>query len=141
MVMEVVQGELMPFGVLQGIFRLTLGLLVVEWTIGADGGLSWGDGPEFLLFGRRRESTEKMKEKKEHIRREAREAWEGKGVTTDNLMNCLEDLYDMSCTVSDDDPNSITAALRKRLMGDDPDLTKDEQIKIRQFLEAYPEEE
>lgn len=43
--------------------------------------------------------------------------------------------------VSDEDPNSLTAALWKRMMGSDSDLTKDERIKIRQFLEAYPEDE
>ncbi|XP_057476617.1 phosphoglucan phosphatase DSP4, amyloplastic-like [Actinidia eriantha] len=40
--------------------------------------------------------------------------------------------------VSDDDPSTITATLRKRLMGNYSDLTKDERLKIRQFLEAYP---
>ncbi|KAI8030047.1 Phosphoglucan phosphatase DSP4, amyloplastic [Camellia lanceoleosa] len=43
--------------------------------------------------------------------------------------------------VSDDDPNSITAALRKRFMGDNCNLMKDERLKIREFLEAFPQEE
>ncbi|KAK6933471.1 AMP-activated protein kinase, glycogen-binding domain [Dillenia turbinata] len=36
-------------------------------------------------------------------------------------------------------PNSNRAMLRERLMGDDPDLTRDERLKIRQFLEVYPD--
>ncbi|THF94187.1 hypothetical protein TEA_004450 [Camellia sinensis var. sinensis] len=43
--------------------------------------------------------------------------------------------------VSDDDPNSITATLQKRFMGDNCNLMKDERLKIRKFLEAFPEEE
>ncbi|CAL5365469.1 unnamed protein product [Camellia sinensis] len=43
--------------------------------------------------------------------------------------------------VSDDDPNSITAALQKRFMGDNCNLMKDERLKIRKFLEAFPQEE
>ncbi|GMP68501.1 hypothetical protein CsSME_00028107 [Camellia sinensis var. sinensis] len=42
--------------------------------------------------------------------------------------------------VFDSDPNSITAALWKRLMSDDPYLTENEQLKIRQFLEACTED-
>ncbi|PKI68576.1 hypothetical protein CRG98_011062 [Punica granatum] len=42
-------------------------------------------------------------------------------------------------TVTDDDPSSASAILRKRLTSDDPDLTKGERMIIRQFLEAYEE--
>lgn len=38
--------------------------------------------------------------------------------------------------VSADDPDSENAKLRKRLTGDDPDLTADERLRIRQFLEG-----
>ncbi|KAF1860619.1 hypothetical protein Lal_00021664 [Lupinus albus] len=37
-----------------------------------------------------------------------------------------------------DDPNSIRSSLWDRLTGDDPDLTKDERLRIREFLEACP---
>lgn len=40
-----------------------------------------------------------------------------------------------------DDHSSVGAALQSRLTADDPDLTKDERLQIRQFLEAYPDEE
>lgn len=40
-----------------------------------------------------------------------------------------------------DDHGSDSAALRNRLSADDPDLTKDERLQIRRFLEAYPDEE
>lgn len=40
-----------------------------------------------------------------------------------------------------DDHGSDSAALRNRLNADDPDLTKDERLQIRRFLEAYPDEE
>ncbi|PSR98055.1 Phosphoglucan phosphatase DSP4 [Actinidia chinensis var. chinensis] len=43
--------------------------------------------------------------------------------------------------VSNDDPSTVTAPIRKRLTGNDPDLTKDERLTIRQFLEAYPQED
>ncbi|XVE68734.1 hypothetical protein DITRI_Ditri09bG0093100 [Diplodiscus trichospermus] len=43
--------------------------------------------------------------------------------------------------VVDNDPSSVNAATRKRLTSEDPDLTKEERMKIRQFLEAYPDEE
>ena len=42
---------------------------------------------------------------------------------------------------TDDDPNSITAGLRKKLTSDDPDLTTHERLQIRQVLEAYPQDE
>ncbi|GAA0165753.1 protein phosphatase [Lithospermum erythrorhizon] len=42
--------------------------------------------------------------------------------------------------VYDNKPNSINAAVRRRMAGDDPDLTKNERIIIRQFLDAFPEE-
>ncbi|CAL0321236.1 unnamed protein product [Lupinus luteus] len=37
-----------------------------------------------------------------------------------------------------DDPNSVRSSLWDRLTGDDPDLTKDERLRIREFLEASP---
>ncbi|XP_048135099.1 phosphoglucan phosphatase DSP4, amyloplastic isoform X4 [Rhodamnia argentea] len=40
-----------------------------------------------------------------------------------------------------DDHGSDGAALRNRLTADNPDLTKDERMLIRQFLEACPDEE
>ncbi|KAK4367099.1 hypothetical protein RND71_014979 [Anisodus tanguticus] len=44
--------------------------------------------------------------------------------------------------VLDENPDNITsAAVRKRLTGDDPDLTSNERLKIGQFLEAYPDVE
>ncbi|KAK1396550.1 Phosphoglucan phosphatase DSP4, amyloplastic [Heracleum sosnowskyi] len=43
--------------------------------------------------------------------------------------------------VSDDNPESITAKLREKLMVDEPDLTKNERLIIRQFLEACPDDE
>ncbi|KAG6665560.1 hypothetical protein I3843_02G146900 [Carya illinoinensis] len=42
--------------------------------------------------------------------------------------------------VVDDNPESVRGELRKRLTGDDPDLTKDERLKIRQFLEAFSDD-
>ncbi|MFQ6647434.1 hypothetical protein Gotur_021619 [Gossypium turneri] len=38
--------------------------------------------------------------------------------------------------VVNSDPNSANGAVRKRLTSDDPDLTKEERIKIRRFLES-----
>lgn len=43
--------------------------------------------------------------------------------------------------VLDDNPDSISAAVRNRITSDDPDLTSDERLIIREFLEAYPDEE
>ncbi|XVF82977.1 hypothetical protein PTKIN_Ptkin16aG0095700 [Pterospermum kingtungense] len=43
--------------------------------------------------------------------------------------------------VVDNDPSSVNAAIRRRLTSEDPDLTKEERMKIRQFLEAYPDGE
>ncbi|EOY18911.1 Dual specificity protein phosphatase family protein isoform 5 [Theobroma cacao] len=43
--------------------------------------------------------------------------------------------------VVNNDPSSVNGAVRKRLSSEDPDLRKEERLKIRQFLEAYPEEE
>lgn len=40
-----------------------------------------------------------------------------------------------------DDPESESAQLRKRLTGDDPDLTTKERIRIRQFLEEVSDHE
>ncbi|KAF5733706.1 phosphoglucan phosphatase DSP4 chloroplastic-like isoform X1 [Tripterygium wilfordii] len=39
-----------------------------------------------------------------------------------------------------DDQSSDHADLQQRLAGDNPDLTKDERMKIRQFLETFPED-
>ncbi|CAB4269127.1 unnamed protein product [Prunus armeniaca] len=43
--------------------------------------------------------------------------------------------------VVEDDPNGISAAIRKRLTGEDPSLTTEERRKIRQFLETCPGDE
>ncbi|KAK4431066.1 Phosphoglucan phosphatase DSP4, amyloplastic [Sesamum alatum] len=43
--------------------------------------------------------------------------------------------------VIDDDPSSISAAIRTRLTGDDPDLSTNERLIIKQFLEACPDED
>ncbi|XP_043700553.1 phosphoglucan phosphatase DSP4, amyloplastic [Telopea speciosissima] len=43
--------------------------------------------------------------------------------------------------VTNNDPNSTSAELRKRLSGDDVYLTQEEKLSIRQFLEAYAEDE
>jgi protein-tyrosine phosphatase len=43
--------------------------------------------------------------------------------------------------VFDDNPNSVSANLRKRVNGDDPDVTKDERLKIIEFLESFPDDE
>lgn len=43
--------------------------------------------------------------------------------------------------VSDSDPNSSNAVLRKRLSCDNPILTKDERLKIQKFLESYSRNE
>lgn len=40
-----------------------------------------------------------------------------------------------------DDTSSVRASLRKRLTADDPDLTTDEQLRIKEFLEACPDED
>ncbi|WJX13921.1 Phosphoglucan phosphatase DSP4, chloroplastic [Trifolium repens] len=40
-----------------------------------------------------------------------------------------------------DDADGDRASLRDRVTGDDPDLTKDERIKIIEFLEAFPDED
>ncbi|RDX66325.1 SEC12-like protein 1 [Mucuna pruriens] len=40
-----------------------------------------------------------------------------------------------------DDTSSARASLRKRLTGDDPDLTTDERLRIKEFLEASPDED
>lgn len=42
--------------------------------------------------------------------------------------------------VVDDSSESLRGELRKRLTGDDPDLTKVERLKIRQFLEAFSDD-
>lgn len=42
--------------------------------------------------------------------------------------------------VADDDLSSVNATIRKRLTSDDPDLTTDERLKIRQLLDAYSDE-
>uniref|UniRef100_A0A7N0RHX6 Uncharacterized protein n=1 Tax=Kalanchoe fedtschenkoi TaxID=63787 RepID=A0A7N0RHX6_KALFE len=43
--------------------------------------------------------------------------------------------------VINDDRTTSSAAVRDRLMGEDPDLTKDERVLIQEFLEAFPDEE
>lgn len=43
--------------------------------------------------------------------------------------------------VLDSSPNSINAAVRRRLTGDDPHLTRNERLIIRQYLEACPDDE
>ncbi|KAK8494990.1 hypothetical protein V6N11_049869 [Hibiscus sabdariffa] len=43
--------------------------------------------------------------------------------------------------VVNSDPTSGYGAVRKRLTSDDPDLTNEERMKIRQFLESCPDEE
>ncbi|OMP07014.1 hypothetical protein COLO4_07701 [Corchorus olitorius] len=43
--------------------------------------------------------------------------------------------------VMNNDPSSVNATVRQRLTSEDPDLTKEERLKIRQFLEAYSDEE
>ncbi|GFP90981.1 phosphoglucan phosphatase dsp4 amyloplastic [Phtheirospermum japonicum] len=43
--------------------------------------------------------------------------------------------------VFDDSPNNISAAIRSRLTGDNPDLSTNERSIIRQFLETYPNED
>ncbi|KAL3838245.1 hypothetical protein ACJIZ3_022836 [Penstemon smallii] len=43
--------------------------------------------------------------------------------------------------VLDDSPSSISSAIRNRLTSDDPDLSTDERLVIRQFLEACPDED
>ncbi|KAJ0045123.1 hypothetical protein Pint_05933 [Pistacia integerrima] len=43
--------------------------------------------------------------------------------------------------IIDDDATSINSALRKRLSDDDFDLTEDERLKVRQFLESRPDDE
>jgi protein-tyrosine phosphatase len=43
--------------------------------------------------------------------------------------------------VLNDDSSSDSAVIRKRLTVDDPELTENDRVKIRQFLEACPDEE
>ncbi|KAK6136145.1 hypothetical protein DH2020_030118 [Rehmannia glutinosa] len=43
--------------------------------------------------------------------------------------------------IFDDNPSSISAAIRSRLTGDDPDLSTNERLIIRQFLETCPDED
>ncbi|XP_057424985.1 phosphoglucan phosphatase DSP4, amyloplastic isoform X2 [Lotus japonicus] len=40
-----------------------------------------------------------------------------------------------------DGTNGANASLRERLTGDDPDLIKDERLRIKEFLEAFPDED
>ncbi|XP_050210145.1 phosphoglucan phosphatase DSP4, amyloplastic [Mercurialis annua] len=42
--------------------------------------------------------------------------------------------------VLSDDTDSISTAIRTRLTGEDPNLTSDERLKIREFLETSPED-
>lgn len=43
--------------------------------------------------------------------------------------------------VFDENPSSTNAAIRKRLTGEDPDLTDNERSIIRQFLETCEDED
>ncbi|KAG8390544.1 hypothetical protein BUALT_Bualt01G0094500 [Buddleja alternifolia] len=43
--------------------------------------------------------------------------------------------------VLDDNPSSTSAAIRNRLTSDDPDLSTNERLIIRQLLEAFPDED
>ncbi|KAE7997105.1 hypothetical protein FH972_001767 [Carpinus fangiana] len=43
--------------------------------------------------------------------------------------------------VVDDDADNLRANLWKRLTSEDPHLTRDERLKIRRFLEAFPDDE
>ncbi|CAN6567910.1 unnamed protein product [Malus baccata var. baccata] len=43
--------------------------------------------------------------------------------------------------VVEEDPNTASAAIQKRMTGDDPQLTTEERLKIRQFLESCPSDE
>ncbi|XP_024020564.1 phosphoglucan phosphatase DSP4, amyloplastic isoform X2 [Morus notabilis] len=52
-----------------------------------------------------------------------------------HVNNYVDVLYD------DDPSSSASAALRKRLCDEDSDLTTEERLKIRQFLEACPDDE
>lgn len=54
-------------------------------------------------------------------------------------VNSFSTLFYMQ--VADDNPHGFTAALRKRLTADDPALTMNERLIIRQFLEACPDDE
>ncbi|KAI4382675.1 hypothetical protein MLD38_008611 [Melastoma candidum] len=56
-------------------------------------------------------------------------------VTTPNKDGHVNNYIQVVC----DDPTTVRGALRKRLTSEDPDLTKDERQKIRQFLESYAE--
>jgi hypothetical protein len=46
-----------------------------------------------------------------------------------------------SFQVVDDDADSLRGNLWKRLTSEDPHLTKYERLKIRQFLEAFQDDE
>lgn len=48
-----------------------------------------------------------------------------------------EEWYWWWVQVVNSDPNSGNGEVRKRLTSDDPDLTKEERIQIRRFLESY----
>ncbi|XWS66258.1 hypothetical protein CRYUN_Cryun05aG0184100 [Craigia yunnanensis] len=43
--------------------------------------------------------------------------------------------------VVNNDPSSVNATVRKRLTSEDPALTEEERVKIRQLLASYPDEE
>ena len=61
-----------------------------------------------------------------------------------NLVKCFPKRVSFFSILYDqvlEDPGSVRGSIRKRLTGDDPDLTRDERLAIRQFLEACPEDE
>lgn len=53
-----------------------------------------------------------------------------------SMISILSMVHTFYVQVTDDDPDSITAALRARLTSNDPNLTTSERLQIRQFLEA-----
>ncbi|KAI3458898.1 hypothetical protein Pfo_015561 [Paulownia fortunei] len=60
-------------------------------------------------------------------------------VTTPNKDGHVNNYVELQ--VFDDNPSSISAAIRNRLTGDDPDLSTNERLIIRQFLETCPDED
>ncbi|GLT88803.1 hypothetical protein SLE2022_068120 [Rubroshorea leprosula] len=41
--------------------------------------------------------------------------------------------------VVDNDPSSVSTVIRKRLTDEDPGLSVEEQLKVKEFLETYPD--
>ncbi|CAN6542093.1 unnamed protein product [Malus baccata var. baccata] len=58
-----------------------------------------------------------------------------------HIAPCFFSLAELLLQVVEDDPNSESAAIRKRMTGDDPHLTTEERLKIRRFLESCPSDE